>query len=184
MGQPAVRKGVDKTKGHGKCKPVVAVQASDNVFINGIPAVRQGDAFKPHCKHKGKAVGDRGGEGPKVFYWKEYYWMLVDNWAGMSLYRSKDLTSWENQPERILEKPGTGAEDGANGADEPCENGRRADRLHPTARDGQRSVASNSHRSLVAHRSLDRAVAAVRAVEHFERSGVDQLRSGGDRQDP
>lgn len=57
MGQPAVRKGVDKTKGHGKCKPVVAVQASDNVFINGIPAVRQGDAFKPHCKHKGKAVG-------------------------------------------------------------------------------------------------------------------------------
>jgi len=68
-----------------------------------------------HWTDKGKAVGDRGGEGPKVFYWKEYYWMLVDNWAGMSLYRSKDVTLWEKQPERILEQPGTGAEDGANG---------------------------------------------------------------------
>ncbi|MCU0405328.1 MAG: family 43 glycosylhydrolase [Chitinophagaceae bacterium] len=37
---------------------------------------------------KGKAVGDRGGEGPKVFSWKGFYWMVVDNWAGLGVYRS------------------------------------------------------------------------------------------------
>ncbi len=60
---------------------------------------------------KGKAVGDRGGEGPKVFQWKDYYWMVVDNWAGLGVYRSKDLLSWEKQEKRILETPGTGEGD-------------------------------------------------------------------------
>ncbi len=64
---------------------------------------------------KGKAVGDRGGEGPKVFKWKGKYWMLVDNWAGMSLYYSDDLTKWVKQPERILELPGKGTDDQAIG---------------------------------------------------------------------
>src|SRR5665647_3461689 len=56
---------------------------------------------------KGKAVGDRSGEGPNVFKWKNKYWMLVDNWAGMGLYYSNDLLNWTKEPERILEKPGT-----------------------------------------------------------------------------
>lgn len=64
---------------------------------------------------KGKAVGDRSGEGPNVFKWKNKYWMLVDNWAGMGLYYSDDLLNWTKQPERILEKPGTGTEDGTMG---------------------------------------------------------------------
>jgi hypothetical protein len=64
---------------------------------------------------KGKAIGDRGGEGPKVFKWKGKYWMLVDNWAGMSLYYSDDMQQWTKQPERILEKPGKGPEDQAIG---------------------------------------------------------------------
>lgn len=64
---------------------------------------------------KGKAVGDRSGEGPNVFKWKNKYWMLVDNWAGMGLYHSDDMLNWTKQPERILEKPGTGNEDGAMG---------------------------------------------------------------------
>lgn len=63
---------------------------------------------------KGKAVGDRG-EGPKVFRWKEQYWMLVDNWAGMSLYHSNDLTNWTKQLDRILELPGKGKDDQAIG---------------------------------------------------------------------
>jgi hypothetical protein len=63
----------------------------------------------------GKAVGDRSGEGPNVFRWKGKYWMLVDNWAGMGLYHSTDLLKWEKQPERILEQPGTGPEDGTMG---------------------------------------------------------------------
>jgi hypothetical protein len=64
---------------------------------------------------KGKAVGDRGGEGPKVFRWKEKYWMLVDNWAGMGIYSSNDLTNWTKQPKRILEEPGKGTQDQAIG---------------------------------------------------------------------
>jgi hypothetical protein len=66
-------------------------------------------------QEKGKAVGDKSGEGPNVFRWKNKYWMLVDNWAGMGLYYSDDLLNWTKQPERILEKPGTGTEDGAMG---------------------------------------------------------------------
>jgi len=64
---------------------------------------------------KGKAVGDRGGEGPKVFKWKGKYWMLVDNWAGMSFYYSDDLTKWTKQPDRVLELPGKGKDDQAIG---------------------------------------------------------------------
>ncbi|MBC7904399.1 MAG: glycosyl hydrolase [Gemmatimonadaceae bacterium] len=64
---------------------------------------------------KGKAVGDRGGEGPKVFRWKEKYWMLVDVWAGMAIYSSDDLTNWTRQEERILEHPGKGKDDQAIG---------------------------------------------------------------------
>ncbi|WP_207427020.1 family 43 glycosylhydrolase [Pedobacter sp. SYSU D00535] len=64
---------------------------------------------------KGKAVGDRGGEGPKVFRWKGKFWMLVDNWAGMGLYHSEDFTNWTKQPNRILEQPGKGPEDQAIG---------------------------------------------------------------------
>lgn len=63
---------------------------------------------------KGKAVGDRG-EGPNVFQWKGKYWMIVDNWAGLGLFYSDDLLNWTKQPERILEEPGTGPEDGTMG---------------------------------------------------------------------
>ena len=64
---------------------------------------------------KGKAIGDRPGEGPKVFKWKGQYWMVVDQWAGLGVYRSKDLQHWEKQPERLLAEPGQGKEDGAIG---------------------------------------------------------------------
>jgi len=63
---------------------------------------------------KGKVIQERG-EGPKVFRWKGKYWMLVDNWAGMSFYSSDDATHWTKQPERILELPGKGKEDQAIG---------------------------------------------------------------------
>lgn len=76
---------------------------------------------------KGRAVKDRGGEGPKVFRWKDKYWMLVDNWAGMSLFYSDDLTNWTKQPDRILEEPGKGAEDQAIGGHaDVVVNGNRA----------------------------------------------------------
>lgn len=65
---------------------------------------------------KGKLQGDfPGGEGPKVFFWKGKYFMIVDNWKGFGVYSSDNMVDWERQPERILEKPGTGAEDGVMG---------------------------------------------------------------------
>jgi hypothetical protein len=63
---------------------------------------------------KGKAIAARG-EGPKVFEWKGSYWMIVDVWKGMEIYKSKDLSNWKKQTTRILEEGGTGKDDGAIG---------------------------------------------------------------------
>ena len=66
-------------------------------------------------KDHGKAVGDQPGEGPKVFRWKDRYWMIVDVWQGLGLYQSDDLKTWKRQPGNLLEKPGKGADDGVKG---------------------------------------------------------------------
>lgn len=63
---------------------------------------------------KGKAIDARG-EGPKVFHWKDKYWMIVDAWKGMEIYSSDDLLNWNKQALRILEEPGTGKDDQAIG---------------------------------------------------------------------
>ncbi len=46
---------------------------------------------------KGKAIAARG-EGPKVFYWQQQYFMIIDAWKGMEVYSSKDLHNWKNKP--------------------------------------------------------------------------------------
>lgn len=57
-----------------------------------------------------------GGEGPKVFLWKDKYFMIIDHWKGFGVYHSDDMVSWVvQQPERILEEPGTGLDDGFMG---------------------------------------------------------------------
>jgi hypothetical protein len=58
-----------------------------------------------------KVVGDRGGEGPYVFYWRGKYRMIVDNWNGLGVYESDDLVNWQRQPENILGESGTGPDD-------------------------------------------------------------------------
>ena len=63
---------------------------------------------------KGKAIAARG-EGPKVFYFKNKYWMVIDVWKGMEIYYSDDLLKWTKQLTRILEQPGTGLDDQAIG---------------------------------------------------------------------
>ena len=70
-----------------------------------------------HWENKGKAPGtsDRGGEGPKVVRWKDKYWMAVDIWAGLRIYRSDDATTWQRQPFDIVREPGTGEDDGVAG---------------------------------------------------------------------
>jgi beta-xylosidase len=63
---------------------------------------------------KGKAIATRG-EGPKVFYWQNKYFMIVDAWKGMEIFCSSDLLNWKKQPQRILENPGKGKDDQAIG---------------------------------------------------------------------
>jgi len=62
-----------------------------------------------------KVIGDRAGEGPKVFAWKNTNWMIVDNWKGLGVYSSNDLVQWKRQEENLLAEPGTGADDGVIG---------------------------------------------------------------------
>jgi hypothetical protein len=60
-------------------------------------------------------VGERPGEGPYVFQWKGFYWMLVDVWKGLGVYRSDDALHWTAQAGNLLDTPGKGLDDGANG---------------------------------------------------------------------
>lgn len=68
---------------------------------------------------KGCAADDVAHEGPNVFEFGGKYWMITDCWSGLDVYCSDDLTNWEKQKERILEKGGTREDDGviANHAD-------------------------------------------------------------------
>jgi hypothetical protein len=54
-------------------------------------------------------------EGPVVFRFGSYYWMLTDEWAGMRVYRSEDLQHWTRQG-RILSGPSPRREDRPSGA--------------------------------------------------------------------
>lgn len=54
-------------------------------------------------------------EGPKLFYFKNWYWLLTDEWAGMRVYKSKDLRSWEKQGV-ILDKLSSRSDDTPSGA--------------------------------------------------------------------
>jgi predicted GH43/DUF377 family glycosyl hydrolase len=63
---------------------------------------------------KGIAIRQRG-EGPKVFAWQGRYFMIIDEWRGMSVFSSTDLLNWTKQPNRILEEAGTATDDEAIG---------------------------------------------------------------------
>jgi hypothetical protein len=64
---------------------------------------------------RGKAIGDRPGEGPKVFRWQDHYWMVVDTWQGLGVYQSDDVRQWKRQPENLLQQPGHGPDDQVKG---------------------------------------------------------------------
>jgi len=59
--------------------------------------------------------GRQSGEGPKVFSWRDWYWMIVDVWDGLAVYRSQDATTWTRQENNLLQKPGIGKDDGVPG---------------------------------------------------------------------
>lgn len=101
---------------------------------------------------RGKSVGDRSGEGPKVFRWKDTWWMITDVWKGLAVYHSQDALDWQRQdgPDLLVE-PGTGTDDGAYGhhADVVVQ-GEHAYIFyftHPDQSASERSGVSNSRRS-------------------------------------
>ncbi len=73
------------------------------------------DLYTWQDKGKVTGVGERPGEGPKVFRWQGFYWMVVDIWAGLGLYRSTDALHWERQPQDLVKEPGQGIDDGVKG---------------------------------------------------------------------
>ncbi|MGY1551293.1 family 43 glycosylhydrolase [Microbacterium sp. A588] len=46
---------------------------------------------------EGVAIGGRPHEGPYAFELDGWWWMIVDEWRGMAVYRSTDATAWERQ---------------------------------------------------------------------------------------
>lgn len=73
------------------------------------------DLFTWTERGKASGVGERPGEGPYVFHWKNSYWMVVDLWRGLGVYRSDDLLQWTAQPTDLLGVPGQGPDAGVNG---------------------------------------------------------------------
>ncbi|GAA4306877.1 family 43 glycosylhydrolase [Mucilaginibacter gynuensis] len=61
------------------------------------------------------AIGGQPHEGPKIFRFKNYYWMITDEWVGQRVYRSTDAKTWEKQG-MVLDKPGHRPEDTPTGA--------------------------------------------------------------------
>lgn len=67
---------------------------------------------------EGQVIGGRPHEGPNVFALGGWWWLLVDEWRGMGVYRSADARTWERQggPDAvILAAPGAGPEDATIG---------------------------------------------------------------------
>jgi hypothetical protein len=64
---------------------------------------------------KGKAIGDQPGEGPKVFRWRDKWFMIVDVWDGLGVYSSDDAETWQRQPDNLLKEVGTGKDDQVKG---------------------------------------------------------------------
>jgi len=61
------------------------------------------------------AISGRSQEGPKIFFYMDFYWMLTDEWKGMRVYKSKDAATWEKQG-LILDTASSRKEDGPSGA--------------------------------------------------------------------
>jgi hypothetical protein len=59
---------------------------------------------------KGRAFPSRG-EGPKAFRWHNQFWVVVDEWKGLTVYRSDDANTWAKQSTNILAQSGKGEDD-------------------------------------------------------------------------
>jgi hypothetical protein len=102
---------------------------------------------------KGKAVADKPGEGPKVFRWQNKYWMIVDLWKGLGVYRSDDAISWSPQAENLLSGAGKGLDDEFQGQHpDVVVSGERAFLFyftHPGRREGAPKNLAEQRRSAI-----------------------------------
>ncbi len=71
--------------------------------------------LKTWTKVLDKPVLDTNAEGPKVFVFKGYYWMVADKWDGLLVLRSEDAANWTVQEDHILKEPGTQPTDRGKG---------------------------------------------------------------------
>jgi hypothetical protein len=63
----------------------------------------------------GEIVGGSGHEGPNVFRWRDNWWMIIDDWNGLGVFRSADAEKWTRQAANILREPGKRRDDTAKG---------------------------------------------------------------------
>ena len=47
-------------------------------------------------------LGGLHGEGPKVIYWHDKYYLIIDEWKGLSVWSSDDATNWKKQDEYLI----------------------------------------------------------------------------------
>ena len=60
-------------------------------------------------------IGGTAQEGPKIFQYAGWYWMLTDEWHGMRVYKSNDCLTWQKQG-LILDSASSRPEDKPSGA--------------------------------------------------------------------
>ena len=51
---------------------------------------------------KGKVQIETVGEGPNVFFWHNKYYMIVDEWKGLSVFSSEDALNWSKQDNYLI----------------------------------------------------------------------------------
>ncbi|AFC32467.1 glycosyl hydrolase family 32 [Paenibacillus mucilaginosus 3016] len=100
----------------------------------------------------GPVLTHRAHEGPNVFRFKGWYWMMIDEWRGQGVYRSDDLENWERSG-LILGEGGTREDDGTMGlhADVVVQNEEAYIFYftHPGRKDGTPEEAYDSRRSSI-----------------------------------
>ncbi len=79
-----------------------------------------------HWTVHGPVITDCAHEGRNVFFWRGSYWLIIDHWNGLGVYRSPDAENWRRCP-NILDAPGVRKDDGAIGGHaDVLVNGERA----------------------------------------------------------
>ena len=61
-----------------------------------------------------QTVGDRRHEAPVILFWKDKYWLIVDDWQGLGIYVSDDGLTYKRNG-TILSEPGRRRDDGVPG---------------------------------------------------------------------